>query len=443
MKDMLWNIFELAVNLFEAAIVMHFVFTFLGGNIHIKKECRIWFVGSLTYATTSTILNSLMDYEGYLLLIYFIIVFIYSLVFFHGSVLQKMFTAAFSVACLILVSTVITGIVTTTTKSSLVQVYSESGLIRFLTVILVQMTDFYLFQLLLHIFRNRDVHLRKTEWILLLSIFVLSTAVIVMIQLAKLKVNLTTDINILLLFADLSIVMINIIAIKIITILNQQYYTKMENELLHTKLQYQTQYITALQQQDESVKKQRHDIKNNMTVLQKLAEYQDINGIQKYIEEYIGHYCTQLSFVHTNNTTLDAIINTKLNYANEMGINTVCIIDSNLPEISDMDYCSLLGNMLDNAIESSQQNKESPEIILEIANINAQLRIRVKNKIQKSVLNTNPYLHTTKSISEKHGYGISILKEITARYDGTTDFFEEDSYFVAQAILYVKSENIK
>lgn len=443
MKDMLWNIFELIVNLFEAAIVMHFVFTFLGGNIHIKKECRIWFIGSLTYATTSTILNSFMDYEGYLLLIYFIIVFIYSLIFFHGSVLQKMFTAAFSVACLILVSTVITGIVTTTTKSSLVQVYSESGLIRFLTVILVQMTDFYLFQLLLHIFRNRDVHLRKTEWILLLSIFVLSTAVIVLIQLAKLKINLTTDINILLLFADLSIVMINIIAIKIITILNQQYYTKMENELLHTKLQYQTQYITALQQQDESVKKQRHDIKNNMTVLQKLAEHQDINGIQKYIEEYVGHYCTQLSFVHTNNTILDAIINTKLNYAHEMGINTVCIIDSNLPEISDMDYCSLLGNMLDNAIESSQQNKESPEIILEIANTNAQLRIRVKNKIQKSVLNTNPYLHTTKSISAKHGYGISILKEITARYDGTTDFFEEDSYFVAQVILYVKSENIK
>ena len=61
-----------------------------------------------------------------------------------------------------------------------------------------------------------------------------------------------------------------------------------------------------------------------------------------------------------------------------MGINTVCIIDSNLPEISDMDYCSLLGNMLDNAIESSQQNKESPEIILEIANTNAQLRILVK-----------------------------------------------------------------
>ena len=46
----------------------------------------------------------------------------------------------------------------------------------------------------------------------------------------------------------------------------------MENELLNTKLQYQTQYTTAVQQQEESVKKQRHDIKNSMTVLYKLAD---------------------------------------------------------------------------------------------------------------------------------------------------------------------------
>ena len=71
MTNIFWNIFELAVNIFEAANVMYFVFAFLKGNIHNKKECRNWMVGSLTYATTSTFLNSFMDYEGYFLLIYF------------------------------------------------------------------------------------------------------------------------------------------------------------------------------------------------------------------------------------------------------------------------------------------------------------------------------------------------------------------------------------
>lgn len=441
MIDTFWNIFELTVNIFEAANAMYFVCIFLNGSICRKEEYRYWIIGSLIYATTTTILNNISDYEGVLLFIYVATVFLYSLLFFNGTILQKLFISVFQLACIVLVSNFIVNLVTSAVKAPLTQVYSESGWIRLLTVILVQITDFYLFQILIRIFRNKDVHLRKTEWILLLSTFLLSTIIIVLIQLAQLKNNLTTSTRILLLFADVCIVIINIIAIKIITLLNQQYHTKMENKLLHTKLQYQAQYTTAVQQQEESVKKQRHDIKNTMTVLNKLAEQEDINGIRKYIQQYIEHYHNEISFVHTNHTIVDAIINTKLSYANEMGINTVCLIDSNLPEISDTDYCSLLGNMLDNAIEASQNNIESPEIILEMVSTNTQLRIRVKNKIQESILNNNPYLRTTKSVSSHHGYGISILKEISSRYGGSTDFFEEDSYFIAQIVLYTTTEN--
>lgn len=441
MIDTFWNIFELTVNIFEATNAMYFVCIFLNGSICRKEEYRYWIIGSLIYATTTTILNNISDYEGVLLFIYVATVFLYSLLFFNGTILQKLFISVFQLACIVLVSNFIVNLVTSAVKAPLTQVYSESGWIRLLTVILVQITDFYLFQILIRIFRNKDVHLRKTEWILLLSTFLLSTIIIVLIQLAQLKNNLTTSTRILLLFADVCIVIINIIAIKIITLLNQQYHTKMENKLLHTKLQYQAQYTTAVQQQEESVKKQRHDIKNTMTVLNKLAEQEDINGIRKYIQQYIEHYHNEISFVHTNHTIVDAIINTKLSYANEMGINTVCLIDSNLPEISDTDYCSLLGNMLDNAIEASQNNIESPEIILEMVSTNTQLRIRVKNKIQESILNNNPYLRTTKSVSSHHGYGISILKEISSRYGGSTDFFEEDSYFIAQIVLYTTTEN--
>ena len=59
--------------------------------------------------------------------------------------------------------------------------------------------------------------------------------------------------------------------------------------------------------------------------------------LTEYIQQYIEHYHNEISFVHTNHTIVDAIINTKLSYANEIGINTVCLIDSNLPDISDTD----------------------------------------------------------------------------------------------------------
>lgn len=56
--NIFWNIFELTINIFEAANVMYFICTFLNGNIRHKGEYRYWIIGSLIYATTTTVLNA-------------------------------------------------------------------------------------------------------------------------------------------------------------------------------------------------------------------------------------------------------------------------------------------------------------------------------------------------------------------------------------------------
>ncbi len=133
--NIFWNIFELAVNIFEAANAMCFVCIFLNGSIRSKKEYRYWIVGSLIYATTTTVLNNILDYEGVLLFIYIATVFLYSLLFLSGTVLQKLFISVFQLACIVLVSNIITNLVTSAVKAPLTQVYSESGWIRLLTVV--------------------------------------------------------------------------------------------------------------------------------------------------------------------------------------------------------------------------------------------------------------------------------------------------------------------
>ena len=75
--NIFWNIFELAVNIFEAANAMCFVCIFLNGSIRSKKEYRYWIVGSLIYATTTTVINKIIEYDGELLYIYIETVFMY------------------------------------------------------------------------------------------------------------------------------------------------------------------------------------------------------------------------------------------------------------------------------------------------------------------------------------------------------------------------------
>lgn len=204
------------------------------------------------------------------------------------------------------------------------------------------------------------------------------------------------------------------------------------------QLQYQTQYATAVQQQEETIHRLRHDMRHNMTVIRELVDEHNETKLREYLEQYADQLRDMITFVRTDNVCVDAIVNTKLTYAQENGIEVLCRIDSNLPKLREIDYCALLGNLLDNAIEASQKNISQSEIILEIQNENEQLHITVKNRIDTSILTKNPKLKTSKPLSAEHGFGIKSIREIAERYDGTADFYEDGVYFIANILLYTK-----
>ena len=61
--------------------------------------------------------------------------------------------------------------------------------------------------------------------------------------------------------------------------------------------------------------------------------------------------------------------------------------------------------------------------------------IDLKNTIDISVLESNPQLLTTKKNRNDHGYGINIIKEISSKYDGYCDFYEESGMFCCRIVM--------
>ena len=208
---------------------------------------------------------------------------------------------------------------------------------------------------------------------------------------------------------------------------------------MQAQLQYQTQYATVVRQQEETVHKLRHDMKHSMTVLKELAEKENTEKIKQYLEQYAEQLHAMISFVRTDNVCVDAIINTKLTYAQEISIDVVSRIDANLPKLREIDYCTLLGNLLDNAIEASKDSIVQPEMIVEMRSADDKLTVCVKNRIDASVLTKNPKLKTSKQDSNAHGFGIPTIREIAEKYDGTADFYEDNGFFIAQVVLYTVS----
>ena len=61
-----------------------------------------------------------------------------------------------------------------------------------------------------------------------------------------------------------------------------------------------------------------------------------------------------------------------------------------------------------------------------------------KNKIEKSVLKSNPNFVTSKDDNKYHGRGISIIRETVEKYDGELRYYEDEGFLLATVVLKVK-----
>ena len=438
MSRILWEAWELFITLIESSISMHFVCTALDEDTHVKQGKQHWLIMTLLLTTTTTLLNHLLNgYEGMLMCIYFSVVFLASLLMLNGKLLQKAFLASLFLAIILMDSTLISNLISGIMEVPLNEIYTLPGWIRLVTMALVQLLNFYFFQILEHIFRQNKVHLRKIEWTLLLSVFIFSIGSIVMIQLVILHAVLSEKERYCLLCVDVALLAINIFTILLITLLSKQNKMNRENMQLKLQMQYQERYADTVKQQEESVHRLRHDIRATISTLYEYIEMGNLSAMKSYLQNYSVAIEKSASIVHTNQPYVNAILNTKLSYAKEQNILCTCHCPQTLPNIESRDICSLLGNLLDNAITYECSGKvEEPEILVDIEVLENGMHICIKNRIAASMLKDNTELKTTKKEKQLHGYGKREITDIVSKHNGVVAFTEKSGWFIANATVY-------
>lgn len=437
MKNVLWEIFELFVTVFECAVSMHFVCRFLGFDIKDEGTDKYWFGLTICYAMTVVTMNMIMPYEGAFVLLYSCVVFIYSAVFMPGALRKKALASILFLCIIIMNSSFVVNLVCSLMNTSASEIYSHQDMTRFMTLIFVQSFNLLVFQLLEKTICCDALRLKLREWGLLSGIFLLSIICMTLIQIAAVQIHADRKIQLCFLGADLTVILADFISIRLITALHRQHQTELENSQMKMQLQYQTQYAETVRQQEKSVHRLRHDLKTTISALRDFIVRDQKDEMERYLDTYARSLSETASIVHTNQPFLNAILNTKLTFAKENGIICSCHSPTTLPAIDGTDYCSLLGNLLDNAIEASI-NLPSNEIAVILDYIDSKFTVTVKNRINKSILETNPNLHTTKSNRSGHGLGISTVREIAKKYNGSVDLYENGGWFIASVILYIQ-----
>lgn len=211
-----------------------------------------------------------------------------------------------------------------------------------------------------------------------------------------------------------------------------KYELKMlEEKIAFEKAQYEE--ATALW---ENARVLRHDIKQHFSIILGQIEAGEIEQCAKYIREVSPEIEQHGRIIKTDSPILDYIINSKLANVKNTDIVLMGSIGT-LNDIDDRDLASLLGNILDNALEALAQIEDSEYKHLELlfALHNSQRIIICKNTIKESVLETNKHLFSTKPERESHGFGHKIVERIVRKYEGTVDYFEEGKMFGVQIHL--------
>ncbi|MCL1792680.1 MAG: GHKL domain-containing protein [Oscillospiraceae bacterium] len=188
----------------------------------------------------------------------------------------------------------------------------------------------------------------------------------------------------------------------------------------------------------EKMREWKHDFVGHMQLVSGMLEKTDKIGNSEaisYIKNLDEKIKSSYLDIVTGNLVVDAIVSAKATVAAANGIKFEhnILLNENMP-IEDTDLCSILSNLLDNAIEACCKLDEGRYIELEIIVYKNQLSIKTTNATSGEYKFENGKLKTTKS-GNLHGIGMGHVKAITESYDGIFDIEPRADVFTANVSI--------
>lgn len=188
---------------------------------------------------------------------------------------------------------------------------------------------------------------------------------------------------------------------------------------------------------DEELRRFRHDYRNHMIVVNAYLESGKTAEARKYLNTINGGINGVLNKIKTGNFVSDAILNSKAVSAAKF--DTQISFSGRVPSegISSEDLCTILSNLIDNAIEACEKVAGRKKIEIESGEANGFLILSVSNP---TVNGANPKFRTTKKDKLNHGIGLKNVERVIKKYNGTLDLGKNGELFTANVRVEMEAE---
>ena len=210
-----------------------------------------------------------------------------------------------------------------------------------------------------------------------------------------------------------------------------------QNEIFE-HMQMQKELIEKRSESDEELRRFRHDYKNHMIVIGSLLSGGRTDEAAEYAKK-LGDAADEAKLsIRTGNPAADALMNQKAAEAAKTGIEIefTGFIPSKC--IDDYDICTVLSNLIDNAVEATDKCKSGRTIKTEANLVNEHFLLTVSNPYVSVQKDNKGRLKTSKQDKLNHGIGMKNVERIVEKYNGAMVTEQEYSIFTSYIRMKIR-----
>ena len=441
----MWSLIENTASLVECIIITGFTTLVLGYKNPRHKYLKYIIYTLAVFIDCIFLVNYLPPKiaETFPGILQILISFVYALLFLRGTVFLKCYISFISNYMIFLINIPVMLIFSGILNSSVHTTIYMQGFIRIVILVLTKVLYFLLtfvfYKWYKHNLKHADFRLNNFEWFSMLLLSAISFA----IGLYIFQTNINQFKPIVITVSSLTALAINALVLHCLLRSAQNRYKaeeikfyQLENQAMKTNLD---NYI----KQEAEISKIKHDMENVALTTTTLLQEHDYAKLEKHFSQIINDLqVTDILHTDIKNVYLNAIIQQKYTKCKSKikNVNFTCAADETfrkkeeIANIDIIDLCTIIANLLDNAIEAYTECNDY-DIRINLDYINNSYRIEISNTIKGSVLSGNKTLKTSKSDTKNHGIGIKSVKSRAEKYNGKTEFTEENGQFVARVWL--------
>lgn len=209
---------------------------------------------------------------------------------------------------------------------------------------------------------------------------------------------------------------------------NQKKYYQEQNELKEEVLHTWQEYYKVIYEKDRELRSFRHDVSNQLGILQMFLSDGDIDKAMEQLES-INMAFGEATFkkIHVGDEMLDAVLSMMKQKTDEKNIQLeVKGRIENKMKYSSYELCTIFSNAIRNGIDACKKLGINGPICVNILEEKKTLFCTVENPATEEMYRLIQEGGTSKGDVDNHGYGVSNIRRAVKRLNGELEYHYRD-----------------